>query len=247
MPVRLTKKGKGSPLPTSPAGRDVEPVTELVSFLDASNRTTRTPVGWIADGSPSMTGFTEVQLVSAGAVVRELRDLPATARSVLMNVVQVGDPPAATGFREIAAFEVPPLHPWKSTPLHLALDRMGADLGGTCSDLRALGVERTEGVVVITTDGFANDAPTEVIDASVRRFLDLGKKWAVTNLVVGVGNKLDEELLKRLANAIPPLRIEELNAAVLMPFIQKVATQFSRSRRGQKIEIEVPDGIEVIE
>ena len=70
-------------------------------------------------------------------------------------------------------------------------------------------------------------------------------RW--TNLVVGVGNKLDEAILKKLPNAIPPLHIEELNAAVLMPFIQKIARQVSESRRGQKIELELPDEINTLD
>lgn len=248
MPVTLTKKPKAPKAgPTATVRTPEEFAVALASGLDPSNRSTRTPIGWITDGSPSMTGFTQLQLDSAVAMVKELRTLPATARSVLMNVVQIGTPPAATGFREIAAFEVPALQVANSTPLHSALDRMAHDLGGLCSDLRAAGIERTESVVVITTDGFANDATPDVLARSVEAFLGVGKKWSVTNLVVGVGSRLNTDLLKKLANAIPPLHIEELNAAALMPFIQKVARQVSESRRGQTIELELPDGFEPIE
>jgi uncharacterized protein YegL len=249
MPVTLLKKSKASkttsPPLTEAASFEVAP--SLASGLDPANRTRRTPVGWITDGSPSMTGFTQLQLDSAVSMVNELRKLPTTARSVMMNVVQLGSPSVATGFREIAAFQVPPLHVARSTPLHSALDLMTNDLGGLCSDLRANGIERTDSVVIITTDGFANDAAPEVLAKSIDAFLGVGKKWSVTNLVVGVGSKLNETLLKKLANVIPPLQIEELNAAVLMPFIQRVARQVSESRRGQKIELELPDGIETIE
>jgi hypothetical protein len=34
---------------------------------------------------------------------------------------------------------------------------------------------------------------------------------------------------------------------VLMPFIQKIARQVSESRRGQQLELELPDGIETME
>ena len=194
-----------------------------------------------------MTGFTQLQLDSAVAMVEELRGIPTTTRSVLMNVVQIGTPPAATGFHEIARFRVPSLHVARSTPLDTALDRMTHDLGGLCADLRAAGIERTDSVVILTTDRFANDATPEVLAKSVEAFLAVGKKWSVTNLVVGVGSRLNVDLLKRLANVIPPLHIEELNAGVLMPFIQKVARQVSESRRGQKIELELPDGIETLD
>jgi uncharacterized protein YegL len=250
MPVSLTKKPKASTAlqPVKPLERFLpESAAELTSCLDPSNRTTRTPLGWITDGSPSMTGFTEVQLTSAKSMVVELRELPITSRSVLMNIVQIGSPPVATGFQEISKFQVPCLHAANATPFHLALDRMASDLGALFSDLRTQGIERTESVVIITTDGFANAATSEVIQGSIDNFLNLGKKWSITNLVVGVGSNLNEPLLKNLANNIPPLQIEELNAACLMPFIQKVVAQFSQSRRGQKIEIEVPDGIEVME
>lgn len=249
MPVTLAKKSKASK-PTTPRVTNTGPTEEpspLASGLDPSNRATRTPLGWITDGSPSMTGFTQLQLDSAVAMVTELQTLPTTARSVLLNVVQIGTPPAATGFREVAAFRVPALHVARSTPLHTALDQMTHDLGGLCSDLRAAGIERTDGVVVLTTDGFANDVTPDGLAKSVEAFLAVGKKWSVTNLVVGVGSRLNVDLLKRLANAIPPLHIEELNAAALMPFIQRVARQVSESRRGQQIELELPDGIESIE
>lgn len=249
MPVTILKKPKASKAAKPSVVEQAlgEAVTALTSNLDLSNRTTRTPIGWITDGSPSMTGFTQLQLDSAVSMVEELRKLALTARSVMMNVVQLGTPSIATGFHEIAKFQVPPLHVAKSTPLHAALDLMTNDLGGLCSDLRAGGIERTDSVVIITTDGFANDAAPEVLAKSIDAFLGIGKKWSVTNLVVGVGSKLNEDLLKRLANAIPPLQIEELNAAVLMPFIQKIARQVSESRRGQKIELELPDGIETID
>jgi uncharacterized protein YegL len=249
MPVTILKKPKASKVAKPSVVEQAlgEAVSTLASNLELSNRTTRTPIGWITDGSPSMTGFTQLQLDSAVSMVDELRKLASTARSVMMNVVQLGTPSIATGFHEIAKFQVPPLHVAKSTPLHAALDLMTNDLGGLCSDLRASGIERTDSVVIITTDGFANDASPEVLARSIDAFLGIGKKWSVTNLVVGVGSKLNEDLLKRLSNEIPPLQIEELNAAVLMPFIQKIARQVSESRRGQKIELELPDGIETIE
>lgn len=250
MPVSLSKKPKTAPATPTPKTLErflPESATELTSCLDPSNRTARTPLGWVTDGSPSMTGFTEVQLTSAKSMVAELCELPMTSRSVLMNIVQIGSPPIATGFHEIAKFQVPCLHAANATPLHLALDRISADMGALFSDFRSQGIERTESVVIITTDGYANAATAETIQTSIDNFLNLGKKWSITNLVVGVGSKLNESLLKCLANNIPPLQIEELNAACLMPFIQKVIAQFSQSRRGQKIEIEVPEGIEVME
>lgn len=249
MPVTLLRKPKASKTAATPlvGAAFKEEASSLVSGLDPTNRTTRTPIGWVTDGSPSMTGFTQLQLDSAVSMVDKLRKIASTARSVMMNIVQLGTPSVATGFHEIAKFQVPPLHVARSTPLHSALDLMTNDLGGLCSDLRANGIERTDSVVIITTDGFANDATPEVLMKSIDAFLGIGKKWAVTNLVVGVGSKLNEELLKKLANAIPPLQIEELNASVLMPFIQKIARQVSESRRGQKIELELPNGIEVIE
>ena len=249
MPVTLLTKPKASKaaLPSLSGQAHGQEASPLALGLDLSNRSTRTPVGWITDGSPSMTGFTQLQLDSAVSMVEDLRRMPTTARSVMMNIVQLGTPSAATGFREIAEFQVPPLHTANTTPLHSALDLMTSDLGGLCSDLRANGMERTECVVIITTDGYANDATPEILAKSIDAFLSTGRKWSVTNLVVGVGSKLNVDLLKKLANAIPPLQIEELNAAVLMPFIQKIARQVSESRRGQKIELELPDGIETIE
>lgn len=249
MALSLLKKPKatkpaGPPLPSPLVA---EPPPSLTPGLDLANHSTRTAIGWITDGSPSMTGFTDVQLESAKSMVGELCRLPSTAQSVMLGVVQIGTPPVGTGFQEIARFQVPPLHASKSTPFHLALDRMAGDLGALFSEFRTGGIERTDSVVVITTDGFANGATAEELGQSVQRFLDLGKKWSVTNLVVGVGAKLNEELLKKLANVIPPLHIEELNAACLMPFIQKIAQRVSQSRRGQKIELELPDGIETIE
>lgn len=245
MPVTINKKPKTFKA-TLPPGKLFE-TEALVSGLNTSNRTARTAIGWITDGSPSMTGFTEVQLQSAKSMVMELQKLPSTSRSVMMNIVQLGVQPMATGFGEIAEFRVPGLHVVNSTPLHSALERMTTDLGSLCSDLRSQGIERTESVVIITTDGFANDAAPEQLDDSIRKFLDLGKKWSVTNIVVGVGSRLNEPLLKRLANSIPPLQIEELNAALLMPFIQKIAVQVSQSRRGQQIALDLPDGINPIE
>jgi uncharacterized protein YegL len=214
MPINLIRKPKASKIatPSLVSQGHGEETSPLAIGLDLSNRTTRTSLGWVTDGSPSMTGFTQLQLDSAVSMVDELRKLPSTARSVMMNIVQLGTPSVSTGFQEIAKFQVPPLHVAKSTPLHTALDLMTNDLGSLFSDLRANGIERTESVVIITTDGFANDNTPE-----------------------------------GLANAIPPLHIEELNAAVLMPFIQKIARQVSESRRGQKIELELPDGIEPIE
>jgi len=73
-----------------------EAVSTLASNLDVSNLTTRTPIGWITDGSLSMTGFTQLQLDSAVSMVDQLRKLASTARSVMMNVVQLGTPSIAT-------------------------------------------------------------------------------------------------------------------------------------------------------
>ena len=250
MPVTFTKKPKASKTTEFPPlvlGHAPREETQLVTWLDPSNKTTRTPIGWITDGSPSMTGFTDVQLQSAVSMVGELVQLPATSRSGMRTVVQIGTPPVATGFSEIAKFRVPDLHVACTTPLHAALDQMTHDLGALFSDFRARGIERTESVVIITTDGYANGATEEQINESIRKFLELGKKWAVTNLVVGVGSQLNVPLLKALANSVPPLRIDELNAACLMPFIQKIAERMSQSRRGQKLELELPEGMEPIE
>ena len=250
MPVTFTKKPKAlktTELPPLVRGFSPREETQLATGLDPSNKTTRTPIGWITDGSPSMTGFTDVQLKSAVSMVGELVQLPATSRSVMMNIVQIGTPPVATGFSEIAEFRVPELHVASTTPLHAALDRMTHDLGALFSDFRARGIERTESVVIITTDGFANGATAEQINEAIRKFLELGKKWAVTNLVVGVGSQLNVPLLKSLTNSVPPLRIDELNADCLMPFIQKMAERFSQSRRGQKLELELAEGMEPIE
>ena len=238
MPVIFTKKPKASKtteLPLLVTGYAPHEENQLVRWLDPSNKTTRTALGWITDGSPSMNGFTDAQLKSAQGMVGELVQLPTTSRSVMMNIVQ------------IAKFRVPELHVASTTPLHLALDQMTHDLGALFSEFRARGIERTESVVIITTDGFANGATAEQIDESIRKFLELGKKWSVTNLVVGVGSRLNEPLLKAMANSVPPLRIDDLNAACLMPFVQKMAERFSQSRRGQKLELELPTGLEPIE
>ena len=249
MPITLKKKSNAAKTALPPELEQCfsEAVLKLASGLDLSNHSTRTPIGWVMDGSPSMTGFTQLQLNSAQFMVEDLRKIDSTARSVMMNIVQLGTPSVTTGFHELAKFQVPPLHVASSTPLHTALDLMTNELGALCSDLRAHGIERTDSVVIITTDGGANDFGPGVLDKSIDAFLGIGKKWSMTNLVVGVGSKLNEDLLKKLANVIPPLQIEELNAAVLMPFIQKIARQVSESRRGQKIELELPDGIETIE
>ena len=180
-------------------------------------------------------------------MVAELRQLSSTSRSVMMNIVQIGTPPVATGFSEIAKFCVPEMHIAMSTPLHAALDQMTHDLGALFSDFRARGIERTESVVIIMTDGFANGTSEEQLNESIRKFLELGKKWSVTNLVVGVGSQLNEPLLKALANKVPPMRIDELNADCLMPFIQKIAEQASRSRPDRKFEVKLPSGLEPIE
>ena len=100
MPIAFTKKPKASKtteLPPLVIGHSPREETQLVTWLDPSNRTTRTPIGWITDGSPSMTGFTEVQLKSAVSMVGELVQLPATSRSVMMNIVQIGTPPRGDG------------------------------------------------------------------------------------------------------------------------------------------------------
>jgi uncharacterized protein YegL len=253
MPVEFTKKPKvpKAPKPTEPPllGSFLSPRDETrnESGLVLSNRAARTPIAWMTDASPSLAAFAEAQLACAASMVEELKKLPTTSRTVVMNIVQVGTPPVATGFSEIAQFRVPELHAPKSTPLHTALDRMTSDLGMLFSDFRSNGIERTDSVVIITTDGYANDTTQEELDTCIRKFLELGKKWSVTNLVVGVGAKLNEDLLKSLANTVPPLRLEELNAACLMPFIQKVAERVSESRRGQKLVLELPEGIEPIE
>jgi uncharacterized protein YegL len=189
MPIKLTKKkDAGSSIITKTLdevfGRET---TTTTAGLDTSNRTARTPVGWIMDGSPSMTGFTQLQLDSASSMVADLRKVNSTSRSVLMNIIQLGTPPLGTGFQEIARFQAPHLHPTMSTPIHTALEMMTRDLGSLCSDLRGSGIERTDSVVVITTDGEANGATPEVLDKCVRDFLAIGKKWSVTNIVVGVG------------------------------------------------------------
>ncbi len=249
MPVTFTKKPKASKtteLPPLVLGNSPCEETQLVTWLDPYNKTSRTPLGWITDASPSMTGFTDAQLKSALAMVGELVELPATSRSVMMNIVQIGTPPVATGFSEIAKFRVPELHVAETTPLHTALDRMTHDLGALFSDFRARGIERTESVVIITTDGHANGTTQEEIYESIRKFLELGKKWSVTNLVVGVGSQLNEPLLKALANKAPPMRIDKLNAACLVPFIQKIAEQASRSRPNRKLEVKLPEGMEPI-
>ena len=250
MALNYTKKPKASKATESPEtilGLRTREATLLVSGLDLTNRSTRTPLAWVTDGSPSMDGFTKEQLQSAAFMVDELAKLPSTSRSVMMNVVQIGTPPVATGFSEIAKFEVPSLHLAQSTPLHAALDRLTADLGALFSDFRAKGIERTESIVIITTDGFANDTTEEEFKSCVRKFLEMGKKWSVTNLVVGVGSNLNEPVLKMLANSAPPLRLEEMNATCLMPFIKKIAEQASQSRRGKTLEMDLPEGLEPIE
>lgn len=249
MPLNFVVKPKASKpvsrMPVKPLSE--EEVESALSGLDLSNRSIRTPIGWVSDASPSMTGFTEAQFQAARLMADELRKLPVVSRTVMMEIVQIGTPPLATGFAEIRDFRVPEMQPSRSTPLHSALVRVTADLGALFSEFRAHGIERTDSVVIITTDGYANDATEEQIQQSIKNFLDLGKKWSVTNLVVGVGRDLNKPLLMQLANSIPPIRIEELNAACLMPFIQKITEQVSQSRRGQRIELELPDGLTPIE
>lgn len=243
-----TKKAKPSKPVAKTLPGDLETVVELSATqgLDVTNRSTRTAIGWIADGSPSMTGFTEAQLTSAKSVVEQLRQMPATSRSVMMNIVQIGTPPVSTGFADIGAFQVPGLHAPHSTPLHSALNRMVSDMSEVFAKFRGEGIERTESVVVITTDGHANDSVDGALELSVRNYLAFCKKWSVTNIVVGVGNNLNPEMLKSLANAIPPFKIDELDAACLMPFIQKIARRVTGTRLGQAIEIEQPDGLETL-
>ena len=75
MPVTFTKKPKASnttELPPLMRGLSPREENQLVTCLDPSNKTTRTSLGWITDGSPSMTGFTDMQLKSAVAMVGEL-------------------------------------------------------------------------------------------------------------------------------------------------------------------------------
>ena len=250
MPVTFTKKPKAlktTELPPLVLSHSPREANQLVTRIDPSNKATRTALGLVTDASPSMTGFTDMQLQSAVSMVAELRQLSSTSRSVMMNIVQIGTPPVATGFSEIAKFCVPEMHIATSTPLHAALDQMTHDLGALFSDFRVRGIERTESVVIIMTDGFANGTSEEQLNESIRKFLELGKKWSVTNLVVGVGSRLNEPLLKKLANSVPPLRIDELKAACLMPFIQKLAERFSTSRPGQKHVFELPEGMEPIE
>jgi len=249
MPIAIKKK-TGSAQPT----RHVAPLEKAPpepqpceSGLDSSNRTTRTPLGWILDGSPSLEAFAEAQLHCAEAMVEELRRLPTTGRSILMNMVQLTTPPAATGFAEIEVFRVPSLQSTSGTPLHLALDRMTHDLGRLFADLRQCGVERTESVVILTTDGYANGCTQDVLNTSIQSFLAVGKRWSVTNLVVGVGTRLNEPVLKSLVNSVPPLRLDELKATCLTPFIQRLAERVSQSRRGQNLELELPDEITPIE
>ena len=99
MPVTFTKKPKASKtteLPPLVPGHSPCEENQLVAWLDPSNKTTRTPIGWITDASPSMTGFTDMQLKSAVSMVGELRQLPSTSRSAMLNIVQIGTPPATT-------------------------------------------------------------------------------------------------------------------------------------------------------
>jgi len=219
----------------------------LSHWLDPKNRKVRTPIGWVLDPSPSMDAFTEAQLEKAKQMVEEFLKNPLLNRTVMMNVVQIGEPAAATGFSELASFRVPDIARSNSTPLHLALDRMKADFGRLISEIREQGIDRTESVVIITTDGMANGCTQGVLDQSIREFNEQAKRWSVTNLVVGLGESLDENCLKALANTIPPLQMQQLNVEALMPFIKKLVLRASQSSKGQKIEVELPKEIRLME
>jgi len=103
MPLKVVSKAKAakaaSPILHSTIG--VEQVQTNSSGLLVSNRSIRTLISWIADPSPSMTGFTDAQLGAAKAMVAELRQLPTTARTVMMNIVQIGTPPLSSVRRKI--------------------------------------------------------------------------------------------------------------------------------------------------
>lgn len=248
MAITFKKSKLKSALPMNPVGAEVPPIEQpLTRGLDTTNRAHRTPIGWIVDPSPSMEGFTQTQLTCAKTLVTDLRRTSATAQTVLLNITQIGTPPPSTGFVEIESFEVPPLVPATSTPLHLAIDSMREALGRLFADFRTNGIDRTDSVVIITTDGYANGCSTDELNACIRHFLDLGKKWSVTNIVVGVGERINDGTLKSLTNGVPPIRIDELNAACLTPFIQRIAEQVSQSRPGQRVELELPHGAEPIE
>jgi uncharacterized protein YegL len=248
MPITIKKKAGSTKAARPAVDEEATPPTQpCESGLDPSNRTTRTPFGWVLDGSPSLEGFTAVQLRSAEVMVEDLRRLPATGRSILMNMVQLGTPPSATGFVEIEKFRVPALEVVTTTPLHLALDRMTQDFGRLFADIRQCGLERTESVVIFTTDGLANGCTADVLTASIDAFTKLCKRWSVSSLVFGVGNQLNVPLLKRLANSVPPLRIDQLKAELLMPFVQRLAERVSQSRPGQTLELDLPDEMTPIE
>jgi uncharacterized protein YegL len=217
--------------------------------IDLQNRNTRTPLTLLFDNSPSCSSFHATQVSTMDSCTGQLRSMPTITRSLLINVIQFGSPVAdMTGYREIAEFEMPPIRPFPSTPIHQALDAATESFEALCGKLQEAGIERTESVCVISTDGCPDVGSRELLTESIARFHAACRRWSQTPIVVGIGQSVDKDVLKAMATTYPPIALEQMNAEVLVPFIEKLAVSASRSRRGRdRISIELPTGMKPLE
>jgi hypothetical protein len=156
MPLRInTTKGDRQAARSEPPPSQDERAVAPAGVLDLGNRSPRSPVAWLIDGSPSVAEQHADQRTQTETALAELRRHPVAGRSVVFNLVQIVDVPVSTGFVDIARFALPPFLTGGSTPIHAALERAVDDAEALAAKLRTNGFERTEGVVVLTTDGCA--------------------------------------------------------------------------------------------
>ncbi len=210
-------------------------------LLNEANNTPRTPISVVLDTSGSVSNWLKGTLSTADKMIEDFRLMPATRESIVFDLTQIGSPPISTGFKELKDVIIPDVQAIGLSPIALGIKRATLNLASLIGRLREKAIERTEGVVIITTDGFENVSSKEEFDAILDEFHSACARWSVTPIVVGVGDDLDVPTLKKMAKALPPFHLRDLTADVLIPFIKKIAIQASRSRRGQKLELDLPD------
>jgi uncharacterized protein YegL len=234
-----------TPPPTMPPPRQPLPCEV---HLNSSNRSARTLFAWLLDPSPSVQSVMEQQLESQGKLARQLLDRPETARSVMINTIQMGDPTSVmTGFHELATYEAPAIHPCNSTPLHRLIQDAGDAFGSAIPVLREHGLDRTVSIALCTSDGGANGCSGAELLATIKQFHQQCDRWSIVPIAVAVGDQLNIPVLKAMTTTVPPIQLSELNIDLLLPFIMKIVTRASQSSRTKEFSIELPVGMTAIQ
>ncbi len=220
-------------------------IPELVTFLDPENKNPRSLVSLAMDYSGSVAPVIAKTANTIKEIAKELFGIPNVGQSVLLNVIKIDNTPKRTPFACLDKIQIPDPTMTLNSPIANGIAAMTSAMIQMIKKLRAEGLERTQGVCILTSDGHENQVtPTEYFTIA-KSFREMCDRYSVTPIIVGIGKveNLHTANLKVLTKDGVICHMEDLNAQVLAHFIKNVVSQASQTQMGRAVIPKLPPGI----